>query len=242
MDSVITTIHECMQRGERPLSLVDLVEKDLVTLNQASWLVSRIEAGSSWLTGAIPSHAGKTTLSSALLVFLPAQEQVALAHPSQSWDSCAQDCCVMAEEISGHGRGGYLWDDAVRRFTAIPAQGGRIAATIHATTLAQVREQVAQECAAGENGVASFGMFIPIEVEYAPEDDVPTHGRRHHHRQITSRIVEVIHYHEGGEWQTIDREVALTVRQEAISKFLRKCLETDIRSVEALRMAWLAEG
>jgi hypothetical protein len=248
MDSVITTIHQCMQRGERPLSVVDLIEKDLLTLNQAAWVVSRIEAGSSWLAGAIPGHAGKTTLMSALLVFLPAQEQATLARAGLSWESFGPNCCAVAEEISDHGRERYLWDEDVRGFTSIPTRGGRIASTIHATSLEQVREQVARQCAAGENAVASFGMFIPIEVTYAPDSpehdhipqrDEPQRGKRR--RPINSRIVELIHYYDGGNWQTIDREVGLTGKQEGIAGFLRSCLESEIRSCEALRMAWLVE-
>src|SRR5436189_302732 len=118
MDSVIATIHQCMQRGERPLSLVDLIEKDLLTLNQAAWLVARVEQGSSWLAGAIPGHAGKTTLMSALLVFLPAQAQATLARPGLAWESFGPNCCVVAEEISDHGRERYLWDEDVRGFTS----------------------------------------------------------------------------------------------------------------------------
>lgn len=248
MDSVIATIHQCMQRGERPLSVIDLIEKDLITLNQAAWLVSRVEDGSSWLAGAIPSHAGKTTLMSALLVFLQAEGQATMARPGLAWESFAQNCCVVAEEISDHGRERYLWDEDVRKFTSIPTHGGRIASTIHATTLEQVHEQIARQCAAGENGAAAFGMFIPIEVEYGP--DAPEHEHEHishggkggrRRRPIVSRTVEFIHYHDDGKWHTIDRDVQLTGKQEAISHFLRSCLESEIRSCEALRKAWLAE-
>ena len=246
MDLIIATIHQCMQRGERPLSVIDLIEKELITLNQAAWLVSRIEAGSSWLAGAIPGHAGKTTMMSALLVFLQAQEQATLARPGLPWESFGPNRCVVAEEISDHGRERYLWGEDVRGFTSIPACGGRIASTIHATTLEQVREQVARQCGAGENAVASFGMFIPIEVEFAPDaPDAPQYdhssqrGRRH--RPILSRTVEFIHYHDGGRWQTIDREVKLTGKPQAIADFLRSCLESGIHTCEALRKAWLAE-
>ena len=246
MDSVITAVYQCKQREGRPLSIVDLIEKDLLTLAQAAWLVSRVEEGSSWLVGAIPSHAGKTTLMSALLVFLPAQEQVTLTDSNQSWESCIHNCCVIAEEISGHEHGRYLWGDDIRRFTSIPAGGGRIASTIHAATLEQVREQVARQCPAGEDAVAAFGMFIPIEVEYmldSPEHSSLSPGSQQkggHHRPIRSRAIKFIHYHSGGEWQTINREVRLTKKQEAISGFLRSCLDTNIRSCEELRQAWLA--
>ena len=248
MDSVITAIYQCKQREGRPLSVVDLIEKDFLTLAQAAWLVSRVEEGSSWLVGAIPSHAGKTTLMSALLVFLPAQEQVTVAGSDQDWKSFMHNGCVIAEEISDHGHGQYLWGDNIRQFTSIPACGGRIASTIHATTLKQVREQVARQGTADEDAVAAFGMFIPIEVEYMP--DAPEHSaaspgsqaRGGHRRPILSRTVEVIHYHDGGEWHTIDREVRLTRKQEAVSGFLRACLDAEIRSCEAVRQAWLAYG
>jgi hypothetical protein len=244
MDSVITTIQQCIQRGERPLSVIDLIEKDLLTLNQAAWLVSRVEEGSSWLVGAMPSHAGKTTLMSALLVFLPAQEQATLARPGLPWESFGQNCCVVVEEISNHGRERYLWDEDVRGLTSIPVPGGRIASTIHATTLEQVREQIAHQCAAGENGVASFGMFVPIEVTFAPDSPehshAPQRGRRH--RSISSRTVEFIHFHDGGGWNTVDREIKLASRQESIAGFLGSCLDSGIRTCETLRQAWLAEG
>ena len=245
MDSVITTIHQCMQRGERPLSVIDLIEKELLTIDQAAWLVSRVEEGSSWLVGAIPGHAGKTTLMSALLVFLQAREQATLVRAGLPWESFGQNCCAVAEEISDHNRGGYLWDEDVRGLTSVPARGGRIASTIHATTLEQVHEQVARQCAAGENGVASFGVFIPIEVTYEPEpleDGHPTQGgKRHRRRTIRSRTVEFIHSHDSGRWNTIDRAVKLTAKQEPASRFLRSCLDSGIRECEALREAWLAE-
>ena len=69
MDSIITTVRQCMQRGGEPLSVIDLIEKDLLGIDQAAWLISMIEQGSSWLVGALPSEAGKTTLMSALLLF-----------------------------------------------------------------------------------------------------------------------------------------------------------------------------
>ena len=248
MDSVITAIYQCKQREGRPLSVVDLIEKDFLTLTQAAWLVSQVEKGSSWLVGAIPSHAGKTTLMSALLVFLPEQEPVTVAGSDQAWKSCRNNGCVIAEEISDHGHGQYLRGDSICQFTSIPACGGRIASTIHATTLNQVREQVAHQCAAGEDALAAFGMFIPVEVEYMPEAleqsaiSPGNQQRGGHHRPILSRTVECIHYHDGGEWHTIDREVRLTEKQEAASGFLRSCLDAEIRSCEALRQAWLAFG
>jgi len=231
-----------MQRGERPLSVIDLIEKEFISLNQAAWLVSHIEQGASWLVGAIPSHAGKTTMMSALLVFLEENEQVTLARAGLPWESFGENCCVVSEEISDHRRGVYLWYEDVRGLTAIPARGGRITSTIHGNNLEQVREQISRQCGAGEYGVASFGIFIPIDVEFAPDSFEETHHGGRRRRTVTSRRVESIHHYDNERWTTIEREVKLTERQEAIADFLRSCLESGINTCEALREAWLTKS
>jgi len=244
MDSIITTVRRCMQRGGEPLSVINLIEKDLLGIDQAAWLVSRIEQGSSWLVGALPSEAGKTTLMSALLLFLPDREKVTLAHPGARWKSFGPNTCVVTEEISDHYRGCYLWNEDVPGLTAVPAQGGRITSTIHADTLEEAREQVARQCAAGEAGLASFGMFIPIEVSFA--NDPPKSTRKDEggdrHRSIRSRAVQQIHYYDGRGWKTIDREIKLTAKQKSIVNFLSQCRESGTHSCEAVRKAWLAHS
>jgi hypothetical protein len=237
MDSVVTTIRQCMQRGAQPLSVIDLIEKDMLTIEQAAWLASMIDQGSSWLVGAGPGHAGKTTLMSALLVFLPAGERATLAHPGAKWKSFGRDTCVVTEEVSDHNPGRYLWGEDVLGLTSVPAQGGRITSTIHADTLEEARDQVAHQCAAGEKGLAAFGMFIPIEVSFA--DDVPE-GRRHH-RAISSRAVRQIHYYDDGAWKTVDRKLKLTAAQRPVADFLSTCRQAETRSCQALRSAWLAQ-
>ena len=49
------------------LSVVDLLEAGTLSPAQAAWLLRRILRGSSWLVGAGPGGAGKTTVMSALL-------------------------------------------------------------------------------------------------------------------------------------------------------------------------------
>jgi hypothetical protein len=243
MDSVMATICQCMQRGAEPLSLIDLIENDMLTFGQAAWLISRIEKGSSWLVGAAPGNAGKTTLMNALLVFLPAREEATLAHPGAQWKSFGPGTCVVTEEISDHIPGHYLWEEDVRGLTLVPGQGGRITSTIHADTLEEAREQVARQCGAGEEGLASFGMFIPIEVSFAEESNHRggLRERARHRRPISSRSVRHIHYRSGNGWKTIGRDVRLTAKQELIADFLKACCQSGARSCQALRSAWLAD-
>jgi hypothetical protein len=86
-------------------------------------------------------------------------------------------------------------------------------------------------------------MFIPIEVTSVPDslEDGPIAPGGKRRRSIESRTVDLIHYHGSEGWNTIDREVKLTSQQDAIAGFLRSCLESENRTCEALRQAWLAQ-
>jgi hypothetical protein len=248
MDSVLTVIHQCMQRGDRPLSVIDLIEKDMLSLSHAAWLATRIVEGTSWLVGAMPGNAGKTTLMCALLSLLPDREQVVMAHPGEKWEIYGQNTCVVTEEVSSHRQGHYIWESDVCGFTAIASRGGRICSTIHADTLESAREQIAITCKAGEKGLAAFGLFIPIKVTYPPEENASPisspdgKNRGHgfgHHRIPLSRTVRNIHQYAGGAWKTINREVQLSSHEEKNGVFFSECMVSGVRTCEDLRSAWL---
>jgi len=239
MDSVIATIRQCMPRGSEPLPVIDLIENDTLAINQAAWLIWMIGRGSSWLVGAGPGNAGKTTLMTSLLVFLPAGEEARLTHPGARWKSFGRNTCVVTEEISDHDPDCYLWEEDVLGLTSVPAQGGRITSTIHAETLEEAREQIGSQCNAGDEGLAAFGLFIPIEVSFA---DDTRQRRARHNRDVSSRTVRHIHYYGSRGWKTIDRSVKLTVEQKQIVDFLAACREEGTHSCQALRTAWVAAG
>jgi hypothetical protein len=229
-----------MAHSAEPLSVIDLIENGTLTINQAAWLIWMTSRGSSWLVGAGPGNAGKTTLMAALLVFLPPGEKARLAYPGARWKSFGPNTCIVAEEISDHNPDCYLWGEDVRRLTLVPAQGGRIASTIHAETLEEAREQIAGRCNAGDEGLAAFGLFIPIEVSLAGLARRRS-GSRHHPR-IVARTVRRIHCYSKRGWKTIDGAVRLTAEQQRMADFLEACREAGTRSCRALREAWLAAG
>lgn len=239
MDSVITVIRQCQQRGEAPLSVIDLVERELLTATQAAWLIDRIQRGSSWLVGALPGGAGKTTLMSALLAFVPDGENAVRVSPQAPWPTYGRGWCAVSEEISDHGLPNYLWGADVRGLASVPAQGGRITATIHADTLEQAREQIACQCGAREEGLAAFQLFIPIEVRFADEAGPSANPR---HRAVAQRTVTRIYYHEEGAWRTLERAPAPTPELAPIVAFLDDCRATGSSSCESIRQAWLARG
>ncbi|MBM3496717.1 MAG: hypothetical protein FJX72_20715, partial [Armatimonadetes bacterium] len=64
-------IERCNQRGGRMLSVVDLVEAGTLTPDVAAYCIAAVSSGRSFLVGASPGGAGKTTVMGALLNFVP---------------------------------------------------------------------------------------------------------------------------------------------------------------------------
>jgi hypothetical protein len=67
------------------LSVVDLLEAGTLSLAQAAWLAARVAEGSSWLVGARPGGAGKTTVMAALLAMVPVAQRVRLTLTRGGW-------------------------------------------------------------------------------------------------------------------------------------------------------------
>ncbi|NLX42680.1 MAG: hypothetical protein GXY79_04280, partial [Chloroflexi bacterium] len=99
MDSAIAIVNRANQRGGRMLSIVDLLLAETLTLPQAAWLAAQVLGGRSFLVGARPGGAGKTTVMGALLGLLPRNEPVLLAARGTGWESAAPGSCVVAYEI-----------------------------------------------------------------------------------------------------------------------------------------------
>lgn len=253
MDSALSVIRQCIRHFDRSLSIIDLIEQGTFSLSHAIWLAARINEGYSWLVGAQPGGAGKTTIMCALLALLPDMERAVLARPGNRWETFGHNDCVVTEEISDHQRGHYIWGEDVRRLTRIPSRGGRITSTIHADTLDQARQQVAIRCGAGEEGMAAFGLFIPIEVTFlSPQQEKPSNPEYNHparHRPFPPpdkmfhrpalRMVQHIYQHIDSTWKTVDRETLLTPQEEEIGVLFRKCLTDGIRKSDEFRAAWL---
>ncbi len=265
MDSALSVIRQCSRHFDRSLSIIDLIEKGTLSLTQAIWLAARISEDS-WLVGAQPGGAGKTTIMCALLALLQ-EERVVLASSRSRWETFGHNDCVVTEEISDHHRGHYIWGEDVRGLARIPSRGGRITSTIHADTLDQARQQVAIRCGAGEEGLAAFGLFIPIEVTFLspqPSHANPTaHSARSRpfpppgmfprqrrfpppgrlppperfHGPVLRKVQSIYQYNS--TWKPVDREVLLTPQEEEIGVLFRKCLAIGIRTNDEFRAAWL---
>ena len=89
MHNVLEVVKRSNQRGGRMLSVVDLIEAGTLSVNQAAWILERVLNGSSWLVGARPGGAGKTTVMSAILAMVPAGTRVRLTNQLSGWSRCS---------------------------------------------------------------------------------------------------------------------------------------------------------
>jgi len=226
MDPVIEIVNRSNQRGGRMLSVVDLLAAGTLERTQAAWLLARILRCASFLVGARPGGAGKTAVMGALLTMLPAGERVRLATRGTGWESSQPGDCIVAYEIGRGHYEAYVWGERLVRMTALGQAGCRIVTNLHADTLDQAREQIVDQCGATERGLAAFDTFIPIR----------TRGRGYR----MERVVGEIQWYDGQGWRAFDPSAhEPDPVQVAIGAFLDDCAAGGVRTIEAVRGAWL---
>lgn len=224
-DAVIGVVNRSNQRGGRMLSLVDLIEAETVTVEQGAWLTERIDDGASLLVGANPGGAGKTAVMGALLTMLPPDEPVYVTHQGGDWRTAGPGDCLIAYEISPASFEAYIWGAEVRAFLERGRAGARLVANLHADTLEEAREQIADDNGAGRAGFNAFDLFVPITVRGG--------GRR-------SRVVERLDYRSADGWAAVGRTPQLSARAREIAGFLTRCSAEGTRRIEDVRQAWRA--
>ncbi|NCO93502.1 MAG: hypothetical protein GW911_19920 [Armatimonadetes bacterium] len=128
------------QRGGRMLSLVDLVEANTLSLDMAAELASRVSAGVSLLTAAVPGGAGKTTAMAALLNFLPPGIRlVTVSSPAVLHQQHDDPVCFLPHELGSGPWFGYLWGREVARLFEATREQHLFASCLHADTLPELR-------------------------------------------------------------------------------------------------------
>jgi len=76
LENNVAEINRCNQRGGRMLSFVDLLEANTLSREMAAYFLALISQGNSFMVGANPGGAGKTTVMCALLNFLPPETKI----------------------------------------------------------------------------------------------------------------------------------------------------------------------
>ncbi len=134
-------------KSRRQLSIAQIMALRSVDVETVALTWQMLECGAS-LTVAGPTEpkpgVGKTTALHALLQFLP--EKVAVAYMFGMYETFAftrlpdidpANTCALCSEVSDHIPT-YMWGQIARRFLMLPAQGYRIATSVHADTIEDV--------------------------------------------------------------------------------------------------------
>ena len=125
-------INRCNQRGGRMLSVVDLIEAGTMTVELAAYCLAAIGGGASFMVGAMPGGAGKTTVMGALLNFVPAGMDLVPADGQevirQGRRKPSPPQCFICHEIGSGPYYAYLWGQDLRDYFSL-AEAGRMLAT-----------------------------------------------------------------------------------------------------------------
>lgn len=197
IDAHCRELDRCNQRGGRMLSLVDLLEAGTVDLALAGYLMSAVQGGASFLVGAAPGGAGKTTVMAALLNVLPADVAIVPTDRTAVLESgLAQPApprrCYVCHEIGAGPYYAYLWGEDARRLFRLTAAGHVIATNLHADTYPQCRNQLG-----ADNGVADADLQRCRLMLFLAVDGSWTRVRR--------RVAAVYRSHDGGAHQLVYR-------------------------------------
>lgn len=162
-------IARCQQRGGRMLSVVDLIQAGTLTPDLAAYAWARIGRGASFLVGATPGGAGKTTVMGALLGFVPPGVELFAADGMGSIElgleePCPRRCWV-CHEIGPGPYYAYLWGAELRHYLALGERGHMLASNLHADTLAQTREQLCAHNFVPPEQFRTLGLLLFLRVE-----------------------------------------------------------------------------
>jgi hypothetical protein len=158
-------------KSRRSLSIAQILAMQSVDVETIALIWLMLERGAS-LTVAGPTEpkpgAGKTTALHALLQFLP--EGTAVAYTSGMFETFAftrlpdihpANTCALCSEISDHLQT-YMWGHKARRFLMLPAQGYRIAASVHADTIDDVLHLYQHDLHLRVEDIRRLGLIINI--------------------------------------------------------------------------------
>jgi hypothetical protein len=134
------------QRGGRMLSIADLMDAGTLSRELAAYSLAAIGGGASFMVGALPGGAGKTTVMGALLNLVPRDVELApadgMAAIERGLRAPNPRRCYICHEIGDGSYYAYLWGQELRAYFELPGAGHMLATNLHADTFEQARTQV----------------------------------------------------------------------------------------------------
>jgi len=157
-------IERCNQRGGRMLSIVDLLDAGTFTMDMAAHCVAAVSSGHSFLVGAGPGGAGKTTVMGALLNFVPPDLKLEAATPQAVLHAGGLRRCWVCHEIGPGNYFAYLWGEPLRVWFRLARSGSLLASNLHADTMADVEYRIVGENSVPGEDLRRIGLIVFLAV------------------------------------------------------------------------------
>ncbi|MCX8157930.1 MAG: hypothetical protein N3J91_16070 [Verrucomicrobiae bacterium] len=231
-------INRCNQRGGRMLSIVDLLEAGTFSTDLAAYCLAAISRGASFMVGALPGGAGKTTVMGALLNFVPPGVELHAADslPTLEWAAKfnRRRSCYICHEIGTGHYFAYLWGEPLRAYFELLRHGHMLATNLHADSLEDARRQICDE-----NQVPTVlfrRMNLVLFIEFAGG----WHGRR-----VVSQLWESDGRQEhqmlydGEEFRLRESRLVSVEAMTAAHALLQAVLDAGVREIREVRQVLL---
>ncbi len=161
-------IHRCNQRGGRMLSVFDLLEKGTIDIELAGFALYWISQGASFLVGANPGGAGKTTVMGALLNFVPPDVRLVPATEQEIVNGLTQKndkkCVYICHEIGAGHWFAYLWSSALQNYFQLLDFGHILATNLHADDIDEAHNQICFENRVPENYFQRINLMFYLHI------------------------------------------------------------------------------
>jgi hypothetical protein len=241
----LAQIEALNQRGGRMLSVVDLLDAGTIDLDMAAFLGGLVARGASFLTGAVPGGAGKTTVMAALLGFLPPGVEIVTVEDEGAIAGAPAAAkrrqCHIAHEIGSGQYYGYIWGRTVGDYLDLIRQGHMIASNLHADTLPQLRQVLlSPPMRVGEDALAALGFVLFVAAERRRSQVIRRVSAVH--ASAASGAPLLCHWDRSSDTfhadAGLDRYVPQAERT-ALAAFLQILLDRGVRRLEDVRSAYL---
>ncbi|MEI7904246.1 MAG: hypothetical protein WCI43_02390 [Candidatus Firestonebacteria bacterium] len=143
-------------------TLIDLIREKSLPLELAAFLLCRVSKGDSFLTGAVPGGAGKTTLMCALINCIPNDMLIRHAESPAAMllGENLPPSCFVCHEIGRGDYFAYLWGEEARQFFRLKSYGHILASNLHADNLEEARLQLVKQNGVKENEFNSVNLYL----------------------------------------------------------------------------------
>ena len=242
-DSIVRHCREidrCNQRGGRMLSVVDLIEAGTLTAELGAYCLAAVEQGASFMVGALPGGAGKTTVMGALLNFVPASVELVPADGqdviTQGLRNALRQQCFICHEIGPGSYYAYLWGQELREYFSLAEAGHMLATNLHADTYEQAHDQICQQNEVPEAVLRRMNLMLFLSVH---------RGGRRRIGQVWESDGQQPHrlVHEASNGGLVQTSLLVTAPMlAAAGQVTEKLLSSGRRTIEDVRALILQSG